>query len=231
MTAGRLELKYCVPEPVAAYVLEIARAHLIPEPLAAGPRQRITSLYLDTPDLQFLRWQRERVPDRFKLRIRRYGELPADVLYSEVKRKTRAVVRKDRVAFPCAQLPDVIARCRLTSGAEPRVLVTGMREALRDPGGTDAVTVDRDLRYQATRNGDLDGSAAAWRPLPLPPSTSSSAVLLELKHGFHIPTWMLPLMETLAPARVSFSKYATAMQEHVPERTATPLLVASVPAV
>jgi VTC domain-containing protein len=77
MTTGRLELKYCVPDSVAAYVLEIAKAHLVPEPLADGPRQRITSLYLDTADLQFLRWHRERVPDRFKLRIRRYGELPA----------------------------------------------------------------------------------------------------------------------------------------------------------
>lgn len=231
MTTGRLELKYCVPDAVAAYVLDIARAYMDPEPLAAGPRQRITSLYLDTADLQFLRWHRERVSDRFKIRIRRYGDLPAAVLYSEVKRKTRAVVRKDRAPFHSGQLADVIAHWRTTSGGEPRVLITGIREALRDPGGTHAVTVDRELQYQPMRGADLEGSATAWRPLALPPSASSPAVLLELKHGFDIPPWMVPLMEMLAPARVSFSKYAAAMGEAAEQPSAACLLEAPPPAV
>src|SRR5215216_7020803 len=115
MTAGRMELKYCVPDSVAAFALDVARAHLSPEPLAGGPRQRVTSLYLDTPDLQFLRWHRECAPDRFKLRIRRYGELSPALLYSEVKRKTRSVVRKQRTAFDARHLPEVVARSRTTA--------------------------------------------------------------------------------------------------------------------
>jgi len=215
MNFGRLELKYCVPGSVAERVLNIARAYLIPEPFASGRQQRITSLYLDTPDLQFLRWHQERASDRLKLRIRRYGELSPDVLYSEVKRKTRSVVRKERSAFVPAELAAMLARSRATWNATPCVLVTGIRESLRDPQGIAAVTVDRTLQHQPTRDADLQGQATAWRRLPLPPSTADDPVLLELKHGFDVPGWMLPLIDTLAPARVSFSKYAAAMGDGV----------------
>ena len=213
MNFGRLELKYCVPESVAERVLDIARAYLVPEPFACGPRQRVTSLYLDTPDLQFLRLHHERASDRLKLRIRRYGEPPATVLYSEVKRKTRSVVRKERSAFVVAELAAVIARSRTTWGAVPHVLVTCIRESLRDAQSVAAVTEDRDLYYQPIREADLQGRATAWRRLPLPRSNAAEPVLLELKHGFDVPEWMLPLINTLAPARVSFSKYAAAMDD------------------
>ena len=56
---GRVELKYCVPEPVAASVLTTARVFLLPDPLAAGPAQRVTSLYLDTAQLTFLPQSRQ----------------------------------------------------------------------------------------------------------------------------------------------------------------------------
>src|SRR6185503_12942135 len=74
--AGRKELKYCVPATVSECVLDVARMYLVPDVLSLGPRQRVTSLYLDTPQLTFLRWHRDRAGDRFKLRIRRYGEQP-----------------------------------------------------------------------------------------------------------------------------------------------------------
>ena len=213
MNFGRLELKYCVPESVAERVLDIARTYLAPEPFACGPRQRVTSLYLDTPDLQFLRLHHQRASDRLKLRIRRYGEPPATVLYSEVKRKTRSVVRKERSAFVVAELGSVVARSRATWRAVPHVLVTGIRESLRDPQGVAAVTVDRELQYQRVHDADLQGRTTAWRRLPLPRSNAADPVLLELKHGFEVPDWMLPLINTLAPARVSFSKYAAAMDD------------------
>jgi hypothetical protein len=196
---------------VAVHVLDLARGHLMPEPLAAGPRQRVTSLYLDTPDLQFLRWHHERAEDRFKLRIRRYGEPPVGGFYSEIKRKTHAVVRKQRSAFEIEQLPAVIERWRQTSSAEPRVLVTGIRESLRDPGSEDAVTVDRDLRYQPMPAVDLIGEESAWRALPLPRKTEAASAVLELKYGERAPSWMQPLLEALEPSQVALSKYAAAM--------------------
>jgi hypothetical protein len=235
ITGGRLELKYCVPTTVADSVLDLARTYLAPDPLALGPEQRITSLYLDTAHLTFLRWHRERSSDRFKLRIRRYGEHAAPVLYAEVKRKTRSVVRKWRAPFPAEALQTLFegsdvtndgatpqdveslrefGRRRRISGATPRMLITCVRESLRDPEDGTAVTVDRDLRFQPTLHADLTGEERAWRMMRLPVTAGPATTVVELKYGDQPPLWMDALIPWLAPWRVSFSKYATAMGEH-----------------
>jgi hypothetical protein len=123
------------------------------------------------------------------------------------------VVRKERTAFVAGELAAMIARSRTTWNASPCVLVTGIRESLRDPQGVAAVTVDRSLQQQPMSGADLQGHTTAWRRLPLPRSNGADPVLLELKHGFDVPQWMLPLIQTLAPARVSFSKYGAAMAD------------------
>ena len=210
-TAGRLELKYCVPERVARQVLGVARGYLVRDPFARGPRQRITSLYLDTQDLTFLRWHLDGASDRYKLRIRSYGEPPAATFYAETKRKTASVVHKEREAISAGALDAVVERYRVRLGATPRTLVRGLRESLRDPAGETAVTVNRALQYQSTRSADLIGDDRRWIPLPLPPCSGPSPVLVELKYRDTPPTWMDTLIRTLAPARVSFSKYVAAM--------------------
>ena len=231
---GRMELKYCVPAPVSECVLDVARTHLVPDVLSLGPRQRVTSLYLDTPQLMFLRWHRDRAGDRFKLRIRRYGEEPAPTLYAELKRKTGSVVRKHRAAFPANALHTILegsgvpdsaaspqdaknlrefAYRRWVSGATPRMLVTCVREPMRDPDDETAVTVDRDLQYQPTRHADLLGDACAWQPIPLSCASGPATALVELKYGVRPPAWMDALIVQLAPWRVSFSKYVAAMNQ------------------
>ena len=221
-TPGRLELKYCVPERVARQVLGVARGYLARDPLAREPRQRITSLYLDTPDLTFLRWHLDGATDRYKLRIRSYGEPPAATFYAETKRKTASVVRKEREAISAEALDAVIERYRVRLGATPRTLVRGFRESLRDPAGETAVTVDRALQYQSTRSADLIGDGRRWIALPLPPCSGPSPVLVELKYGDAAPTWMDALIRTLAPARVSFSKYVAAMTSWPGTRSVRP---------
>jgi VTC domain len=234
MPGGRLELKYCVPTAIAESVLALARTHLAPDALALGPQQRITSLYLDTAQLTFLRWHREGSSDRFKLRIRRYGEHAAPVVYAEVKRKTRSVVRKCRAPFPVEALQTLFegsdvtndgatpqdveslrefGRRRRVSGATPRMLITCVRESLRDPEDGTAVTVDRDLRFQPTLHADLTGQERAWRMMRLPVTAGPATTVVELKYSGQPPLWMDPLIPWLAPWRVSFSKYATAMGE------------------
>ena len=174
---SRVELKYCVPELVAVEVLAEARHYLVPEPLARGPRQHITSLYLDTDELTFLRWHREGATERHKLRIRAYGSLPAATLYLELKSKNGQIVRKERMPFIGVLRDAVLTECRARYGATPQTLVNVVRESLRDPGLATAVTVDRSLRYQATTRGELVGDARKWRPLPLPPCAGPAAVL------------------------------------------------------
>jgi hypothetical protein len=228
---GRTELKYCVPAAIADIALDVARRYLVPDALALGRQQRVTSLYLDTPQLTFLRWHRERAADRFKLRIRGYGEQPVGTLYAELKRKTGSVGRKRRAAFPAPMLHAMLAgahvgvsarsctgsdleafthRLRI-SGATPKVLVTCVREPLRDPHEAAAVTVDRALQCQPMRHADLIGDPDAWQPIALPSAGEPSAALIELKYGVGMLTWLDELILFLAPWRVSFSKYVAAM--------------------
>lgn len=226
----RTELKYCVPDEIAEHTVRVASVFLPPEVHARLPRvQRITSLYLDTPQLSFLDWHRERLPDRFKLRIRAYGEHPYDVLFAEVKRKAFGMVHKRRALLPADALAPVLEGRipgsddlehahalseflwrTVAFGASPKVLLSCVRESLRAsaPGDETAVTVDRDLVCQPARR--LPGDPRAWRRMPLPRS-DGTPVLLEMKYGDHPPAWMLPLLLQLRPYRVSFSKYLTAM--------------------
>jgi hypothetical protein len=256
LVKGRTELKYSVPGPIADAVLHVARGYLHPDVLALGPRQLVTSLYLDTAHLTFLRWHRDRVADRFKLRVRRYGDHSAPMLYAEVKRKSGSVVHKHRAAFPADALDAVLnasagqalidpvgrvlvdavgrdlsdlalvdpvgrvlsdpaldefVQHRSRCGAMPTMLVTCVRESLRDPKDGTAVTVDRDLRYQLPCRGDLTGQDGEWRSIPLPDAYGSARALVELKYVLDPPPWMTALIEQLDPWRVSFSKYAAAM--------------------
>jgi len=144
LVKGRTELKYSVPGPIADAALHVARGYLRYDAFALGPQQLVTSLYLDTAHLTFLRWHRERVVDRFKLRIRRYGDHPAPTLYAEVKRKTGSIVRKHRAAFPADALHAVL------SGA-PSTNVEGWACA-RELGGRvllDPAAIEEFMRHRS----------------------------------------------------------------------------------
>jgi hypothetical protein len=239
--SGRIELKYAVPEDVAAHVLSIGLAFLDPEIHAAELRQRITSLYLDTPQRTFLRWHRARAADRFKLRLRRYGEAVDARIFAEVKRKTNSVVNKRRAPIPAGAVFDLLSgsrlpyarltalesehlaefvRQRLRFGAKPEVLVTCVRESLRGsfPEEENAITVDRDIRFQRMTEASLVGDPSIWTAVPLPRVSRMGTAIVELKYSRRPPAWMTPLIMRLASARVSFSKYDVAMRHLCGER-------------
>jgi hypothetical protein len=230
---GRVEQKYCVPDDIARHTLRVASAFLSRDRHASREQtQRVTSLYFDSPALTFLRWHREQLPTRFKLRVRAYGDGQYECCFAEVKQKVDGCVRKRRARLPAGTLErlieadptlsDTIAGAdaaalreflwqMLMFRATPKVLVSCDRESLRGdvPGDETAVTVDRGLVCQPARN--LRGEAGGWRPIPLPLVSSPVPVLLELKYGALAPAWMAGLVHQLAPWRVSFSKYMTAM--------------------
>lgn len=237
--AGRKELKYIVPEAVASHVLYLAAGFLRPEIYLNGPRQCVTSLYLDSVRRACLRAHRQRLPDRFKLRIRRYGDANDGVAFVEVKRKRLSMVHKTRARVPIGAVPALVSslrppdsgketteieslheffKRRLVLGAEPVVLVQCERESLRGVGAEreTAVTVDRRIRYQPACGADLVGTRDRWMPLRVPSRGREPAVVMELKHGGAPPVWMRPLMAHLRPWRASFSKYHTALRAMEP---------------
>jgi hypothetical protein len=168
----RQELKYWLPEPVAEDVHLFAAPFLEQDP-AAGHlgRQRVTSLYLDTPGLDFYRWHLASAADRFKLRVRTTVTSPATRVFLEVKRKVGRVVDKRRAPVPSANLGALLAGTSASSSpldgvqaehlrrflyltnlhrATPKLLVTCCRSAYRSRESWDKarVTLDRQISFQ-----------------------------------------------------------------------------------
>jgi len=225
--SGRFENKYAVSRDVAGQVVDYARLFLSPDRGLDRP-QCITSLYLETPSLTFFQWHNERRVDRFKLRIRGYGQPPAGNVYLEIKRKSGELVRKRRAEVTLSKLSQVLAGVEQPDspalreflkayddfGARPKVLLRCVRTAFRDQNtyGEVAVTEDREIVCQPVTSYDLIGNSHAWRPIALP---QGSNTIVELKYVNCPPAWMANLMSDLADYRVRFSKYATAMEQHV----------------
>jgi hypothetical protein len=231
--AGRIELKYVVGNELAAEVLRTARQYLQPDRGLTEP-QRITSLYLDSPDFTFLQWHQEARRHRFKLRIRGYGEIP-NRLYAEIKQRIGDVGCKRRAEFSQAALKFVLGggdgRVRASIGdfypdltefvqkrnafrAEPKVMVRCYRQSFRQNGsaGETAVTADYQIASRAASDWDASGAENGWEPVLLPGRDASETAVIELKYSQEPPAWMNSLMLDLAPHRVRFSKYRAAVQ-------------------
>src|SRR5207253_10418788 len=103
---GRIEIKYIVSDELAVHVLRTARQYLEPDRGLTEP-QRVTSLYLDSPDFTFLQWHQEARRHRFKLRIRGYGETP-NRLYAEIKQRVGDIGCKRRAEFSPSALKFVL---------------------------------------------------------------------------------------------------------------------------
>lgn len=232
----RLEYKYWVPERLTAELLALISQHLYCDDWAKGG-QRNTSLYLDSPELDFLNSHTESAPDRCKLRVRAYGDPPTEPAFFEVKRKVKRTSLKHRAAVPFAELSALLSgeiRPRvqlksleerrtlehflylmLTYHAAPKVLVTCRREAFTsiDPGDGVRLTLDRDIHYQPARGHTLIGDPRAWTPLcgQEQKDDTSGATLLEIKCRGAAPWWVADLVQRLRLTLTSYSKYVTAM--------------------
>jgi hypothetical protein len=236
IASARIEAKFIVSAELADHVLEWSSVFLQNDRGLSSP-QRVTSLYLDTPTLRFFRWHLDGCSDRFKLRVRGYGDCLDDRLYAEVKRKTGLIVRKQRAEISVTELGAVLGetdgewedflgtrspalQCflkkRTAFHAEPKMLVRCLRQSLRESIGTGevAVTVDRHIQCQQTCRPNLVADPLAWRSVLLPLHAGRDAAIIELKYAYQPPQWMRPLITRLAPYRVNFSKYKTAMQQH-----------------
>ena len=215
MEVVRVELKYSVPENLAAWALQWSGVFLERDSGLAGPQQ-ITSLYLDTPTLTFFRWHSEQRADRFKLRIRGYGESNRECVWAEIKRKAGAVVYKQRAVLATVALDSVLRGEAPSSELAPKLLLNCQRDALRQKSasGEIAITVDRDIQYQPSCRHDLVDDPRRWRAVVLPCPAEPAQAIVEVKYMHRPPTWMTTLMLRLGPYRVGFSKYRAAMQQH-----------------
>jgi hypothetical protein len=232
---NRHECKFVVPEAVAAKVLQRVGPFVEPDPNArALPNHTysIASLYLDTPDDALRHETIDGRADRFKLRIRSYGDGQGDRLYFEIKSRRDRVVLKQRCPIPREQLAAVLrgdltslptlpsiarsalhefVRRMLMRAATPRCIVRYRRQAYMGRGDHEVrVTVDRELSVLPTRDALLRLDHPAYQPVPV------DGVVLELKFTDRSPGWLTETVRALGLRRRSFSKYATCIASLLP---------------
>ncbi|MFN9333726.1 MAG: VTC domain-containing protein [Planctomycetota bacterium] len=225
---NRHECKFLVDEAVAARVLRAVQPFLAPDPHGGSqrdPRYTVRSLYLDDDRRSLGRETIEGFANRYKLRVRSYGD--DDRVFLEVKRRLDRVVQKLRCAVPTACLADALAgapvrpdddrseaaaalaefqRLLLSRRARPVAVVRYEREAYVGRSSDEVrVTIDRRLHALSTDRPELPSDAAGYRPVPLP------GVVLELKFTDRMPRWLHAAIVACDLRRVSCSKYCRAL--------------------
>jgi hypothetical protein len=228
----RHECKYLVSETTARAMRASVLPFVAPDAHAAiqpGHSYPIVSLYLDSASLALHRETIEGQLDRFKLRVRSYGDEPAAQVFLEVKRRHDRVVNKLRC--PVARLDatallarhaDLAAaaladprhqraraefmRLMLRFDARPTVLVRYDREAYVgafDPSVR--VTFDRRLAAARTERPEVRMQGPAFSVV------EGSLVIVELKFDDRCPSWLAAAVQTHGLRRRSYSKYSMSM--------------------
>lgn len=234
---NRYECKFVVPEEVVADVINSVQPHVEPDPYAATQQDHsyeIASLYLDDPFDTLYRETIEGRAERFKLRVRSYGN-DADqerrTVFLEVKRRYNSIVRKLRCPVPhdlledllhggnitrdesLSALPDMhrpalneFLRLSATRAAGPRCTVRYRRQAYVGIDDLDTrVTFDRHLSTLPTESTRVEHRDPCYIAVP------TGGVILELKYTNQMPPWMAVTIRKLELQRRSFSKYCSSV--------------------
>lgn len=236
----RYEAKYIIPRKNIAQIRDFIRPFCRPDPHTHGdpPEYTITTLQLDDPYYSLHYAKEFEAVNRFKLRVRTYGEIGSAPLFAEVKAKLEGTIVKSRVMVPFEQwnkdllfgvrVPDFFKNERQEIdflqfkrlvwelGAEPKTLIRYVRESY--VGSVDRyarVTFDRKLQYQITDSWTDFGRSGIWRGMD---STEAqgfglpySGVVLEVKALSYTPVWVLDLVERFQLNKSGNCKYSTAI--------------------
>lgn len=233
----RYELKYTIPLEWVEPITDFIRPYCFMDAYSARSVDgfyRVNSLYLDSPDLIFLRTKQCGAARRFNMRVRTYGDQPGLPYFFEIKhkngdaiRKVRALIRGEDLAGQ--DLEGVILgagrpgedpnlpRCRreaITYNVQPWVQTRYRRLAFISHCEDYArVTFDRGLEYAARDRFDPVPVEADMTPSDVEPLFDpETSVILELKcHTAYVPSWMLDLIRRFELRRRGFSKYAAAV--------------------
>lgn len=222
---SRYECKYFVAPDLVPKIRMMARPFMRPDPFSRrspGLRYRVSSLYLDTPDLALYSTTVRGLRNRFKLRIRSYSDDQASPIFCEVKRRADRVVRKirvqtprsyaaalvangfrdDSVAMPDGGLGDFIKRCRDVD-ARPFVHIRYMREAYESNGPDPVrITFDTDLSFLGfDPSAPFRVGGEGWVSTPM------EGTIVEIKFTDHCPSWVTSLVDRLQLVRESIPKY------------------------
>lgn len=191
----------------------------------------IRNIYYDTDTYRLVRRSLEKPVYKEKLRVRSYARTQKeDPVFVELKKKYESIVYKRRIVLPGQQAQDWLARerecpCRTQIGEEidyflsyygtlhPAVFLSYEREAFYPlKGGDFRVTFDENI---LCRQEELSLGADPWGK----PLLSEDQILMEIKTPGGIPLWMTHFLTEQRIVRATFSKYGTAYQNMIFQKT------------
>lgn len=221
----RFEAKYIIRAADAMAIRELIAPYM--EPDAHGREYPVTSIYLDSPDLNMYWSSAMGEERRQKLRVRTYARGNGDVCYFEIKRRINQIIKKERAAV-YSRHADALLRGELvrpemlvnpeqemgklysfldirdTLRATPRVVVRYMREAYVSRADDPLrITFDHTLKSLPSNRFNPAGWAASpyWFEVP------GSPMVLEVKFTDTFPNWVEDIIRGLNLMRDSFAKY------------------------
>jgi len=247
---NRYESKYLIPPLLMPEVRAYIAPFMVPDRFCRGnpPEYRITTLQLDTLSRAFHYAKEREQDDRFKLRVRTYGEIGSAPVFAEVKGKFQDIVVKTRAMIPfeawsealvfSTELPrffrnrqqesDFLSFRRVVweTNAQPSNIVRYFRESYVGTGSTYLrVTFDRRLEYCSRATWTNFGVGETWYPMDSSEAQAEddSCVVLEIKTLVNVPVWIINMVERFNLQQGGNCKYSTGVwQDALFSRAAEP---------
>lgn len=206
----RYELKYLLTYKEAALIKNYLQHLLKPDPYVnSEDSYKVTSLYFDSPDLQFYRESEAGVKKRVKVRHRYYNN-DKEHIFWEIKRKDSFIVNKNR-CLAIKPEDDFVSQLKLLEVRhllKPVVWISYDREAFVSTGNYLRVTFDTNLAARKANFLDLNEST------DLTPILSNS-VIMEVKFNGTLPYFMINLLHHYSLIPQAISKYRLAIDRAV----------------
>lgn len=224
----RREIKFLLDQKQRQIVEQAILSHMVPDIHGVST---VCNLYYDTPDYRIIRHSLSRPVYKEKLRLRSYGRAQGNAdVFLELKKKYKGIVYKRRVKVTEAEAKAFMERegtlrknnqiCRELTytrdfypDLQPRVYLCYDRQAWYDPEDHGfRMTMDRNVRFRR----DGLSLALGYEGTQLLREDQS---LLEVKAEGAVPMWLVELLNAQRIYKHSFSKYGTAYQRMLAERT------------
>ncbi len=230
---SRYELKYLISKSKAKEVERFVALHLPMDrysklqPTGFYP---ISSLYLDSDDLQLCLESLTGKLSRYKLRIRSYTDDTSYPRFFEIKRRANTVIVKSRYRVKHHDVKDLLAGRYIHSqyyatdeailrqfqlytrsiNAKPKVLIRYNRKAYEGDSHTRVrVTFDTDLSYRVTDRPEVKLNGGGWQHHAM----STQNVILEIKFNGRYPAWLNTMVKYFGLRQESISKYTNSIRE------------------
>lgn len=224
MIINRVEFKYIVPfEHVSRLIADLNSTTYSDPNYPKNTKYRVSSTYLDTPDLSFHKMRLSGLPSGYRIRLRTYAPAskPEDILRHQLDIKAKREINYKESAPISAQLYNHISRdAQITSSDIFNESDLKIFHKIRSFGVIPVSRVDYERSaFFSTNHSNiritLDSNIICSKPKELIelPLLENSGHLLEIKntHGNQWPFWVEALINKYHLKKISFSKQKMAL--------------------